>query len=116
MLFSRPSESLDLISHLPEEDRLEMAVHQDIVLSVRIPAWAGSASASVDGKVVPAAMKGVYMELCSISAGSKVQVLFDRVGESQLTESIAPGTYTTQWLGDTVVAIDPPGKVVLLYS
>jgi hypothetical protein len=44
-----------------------------------------------------------------LKPGQTAAVLFP-VAKSTRTEKIAGNVYTTTWRGDTVVAIDPPGR------
>lgn len=115
LYFSRKSDAIDLVSHLPRQGVLELIAHRDVDLAVRVPIWAEEATAAIDGDAAPSAVAGGYLQVGAVRAGSNVLIRFQPVAESSMTEHVSPGTYTTWWLGDTVVGIDPPGRIMPLY-
>jgi len=117
LLLNRGADAADVYSYLPWEGRVEVAMHREARLAVRIPEWVAPADvrATVDGEGRTIAWDGRYAGLGSVKAGARAAFTFPVPERTEKT--VANGQECTMTLrGDTVVAVDPPGKQFPLYQ
>jgi hypothetical protein len=119
LLLNRASPWADVYSHIPYRGRVDVRVKQDLkALLVHAPAWVETGSRNVTAVVGDRARsvrwEGRYLDLGSVVAGRTVQIQFP-IAERTVKETIGTVPYTLVVRGDTVVAIDPPGKTGALY-
>lgn len=106
--------------HQPTVGRLEVRMKRAGTVRVRIPDWAPDAQVTidVDGRTVPTgweARPSRYVRVSDVPAGATVQVNYP-LREQTVTERLGGELYTTQWKGDTVIGIDPPGRFIPLFN
>ena len=128
MLFNRSTPWADVRSQLPREGRVEVTMRQHGTLAVRIPDDVPRASVAVDWSLSPSSMSrsdrtdspapwvwndgAVQVE--GLRPGAKVTIGFP-LAERDETTSVLGDEYRVSWRGDTVMAIDPPGRAGPLY-
>jgi hypothetical protein len=81
-------------------------------LQIRIPDWVAKnkVKLSIDGIAKKAIIgKDSFVKVGKVKAGSKVSVQYP-LRKIKLTEKFCGWKFTTEWRGDTVISIDPPGK------
>ena len=103
----------------PFEGRLDIEVKQTAELLVRLPEWVekDKVEARVQGLKINARWDDSkrYLELGSLRVGSKVSILYP-LRQWRVTEWLGGTAYTTEWAGDTVISIDPPGKYIPIFN
>jgi len=84
---------------------------------VRIPEWTDRdcVTCQVNGRDVPLEWDGNYIQIDSLSAGDQVAVQFP-MRETTLIKQIAEVPYTLKLRGNTVVDIEPKGRIYPLYQ
>ena len=114
---NRASRWLDVDSHLPYEGKVVIKIKDAPRIAVRIPEWTDRdrVSCQVNGKDVPIDWDGNYITIESLSAGDQVVVQFP-MRETTLIKQIAEVPYTLKLRGNTVVDIEPKGKIYPLYQ
>ena len=119
LLLNRASRWADVYSHIPYRGRVDVKAEQDLKsLLLHAPAWVqtGSRDLTATVKDTPRAIhwEGRYLDLGPVTAGQTVEIRFP-IAERTVKETIGTLPYTLVVRGDTVVAIDPPGKTGPLY-
>ncbi len=119
LLLNRASRWADVYSHIPYRGRVDVKVKKDLTsLLVHAPAWVetGSRNITAMAKGTPRAIRweGRYLDLGPAVAGDTFQIQFP-IGERTVKETVGAVPCTLVVRGDTVVAIDPPGKTGPLY-
>jgi hypothetical protein len=120
LLLNRASRWGDVYSHIPYCGRVDVQAKRDLkTLLLHAPAWvesgASDVTATVGGSARAVRWIGRYLDLGSIAAGQTAQIQFP-LAERTVEERIGTVPYTLVVRGDTVVAIDPPGKNGPLYQ
>lgn len=106
--------------HQPARGQLDVRLKRAGTVRVRIPDWAPDAEVQirVDGRAVPTAWEARpsrYVRVDGVSSGSTVSVHYP-LREQAVTERLGGELYTTQWKGDTVVGIEPPGRYIPIFN
>lgn len=103
-------------SWLPWEGRLEIQPLRTSKVRVRIPDWAhtGAIAVQVSGHTLAAKAENGYLCLGEIHAGDIAEITFE-LQQSVRTETILDAAYTTTWRGNSVIAMEPRGKMIPLY-
>ncbi|MBO9611005.1 MAG: hypothetical protein J7639_33970, partial [Paenibacillaceae bacterium] len=121
--FSRESEWCEVVSLLPDEGSLLVRTKLAGRFFLRPPHWAPQeeARAFVNGQPVPAVWSGVYLRFDS-QAGDELALSYpllrftQEVGGLWSREANRPDLVMRfEWLGNTVVAADPPAARTALF-
>jgi hypothetical protein len=114
--FSRSTPHVEVIGHEPWAGRLEVHVRSPRRLLVRIPAYAlpSEISTRIDGTTVSAARRGCYVVFEHLRPGQHVTIEYPLHRRSQ-TYEIAGRAYKADWLGNTLIEIQPPGERYPIY-
>jgi hypothetical protein len=87
-------------------------------LFVRVPGdnWVDrqNVRCAIDGRAIEPVWEGDYLTFAEIEAGQTATVEYPLIGKSR-TEVLDGLSYRVQWKGQTVLSIDPPGKVAPLF-
>ncbi|MEK7271233.1 MAG: hypothetical protein AAB215_09875 [Planctomycetota bacterium] len=113
LLLSRAASFARVDSYLPHEGRVDVRMDVCDRLAVRVPDWVDprNVRAESGGKPVDVRMEGFdFADLGFHPRGAIVTVRFP-VAKIRRKEAVEGTIYTTDWRGDTVVSIDPPGTV-----
>ncbi len=118
LLLNRASQWADILSYIPYEGRVDFRIKKPIEsFEIRIPEWVepGQVTGTIDGKARDLRFDGRYAKFGPISPGQEVVMTFPI---SERTEDIAVDQkpYRVIIKGNTVVNINPPGKVGPLYQ
>ena len=119
LLLSREHDDVRITSLLPQAGKMMVEAKRPIeTLSIRIPPWADrkSLAATVDGDAIPIVAEDDYLKVGELPKGAQVEVAFDQ--PQFLTQERAIGygmPYRTQWVGNTIIAMDGAGKYTALY-
>ena len=120
MLLNRASPWADVHSHIPYQGRVDLRIKQTCSeVLLHAPEWietnSDKVSAKIDGKPCKCVWQGRYIGLGKVSKDATLSVTFP-LTERTVRENIACKPYTLVIRGNTVVHIDPPGKVGPLYQ
>ena len=117
LLFSRSTPWADVRSHLPREGRVEVTMRQHGSLSVRMPddiRRHGIRDRITVEAPNPWAWNDGSVEVDGLVPGAQVTINFP-LPEHDETVRVLGDEYRVSWRGDTVLAIDPPGRAGPLY-
>ncbi len=113
MLFDRSTPWADVRSHIPTEGTVEVVMRQGGSLSVRTPDDVASDEVAVEAPGRWSWNDG-YVHVGGLAPGQVVTVRFP-LREHDENVGVLEDEYLVSWRGDTVMAIDPPGRVGPLY-
>lgn len=116
LLFSKKMPDLEIRSFIPAEGRVSLKVKEPSDVYVRIPNYVAldDLHLSVDGVELPKRMFGRYILVPKQARESIVSLTFKQPLHTE-EEVIGEDTYRVEWLGDTVLNIEPKGKFAPLY-
>ena len=114
LLFSRSTPWADVRSRLPQAGRVEVTMRQPGALAVRIPDDVPRDEVAVDAPNSWSWDDG-YVRVDELLPGAEVTISFP-LAEHDETVHLLGDEYVVSWRGDTVLAIDPPGRVGPLYQ
>ncbi len=116
LALSRDTPWCSVLTHAPVHGKMEISMKINAPLHVRLPDWVdpSKVSVTVDGKPQTFAMTGAFVKTSGY-AGRTVVVEYPMRHEKR-SEKIAGKTYTTSWVDDYVMNIEPSGVVAPLYQ
>jgi len=120
LLLNRASPWCDVHSYVPYQGRVDVKLKTDCDrVLVRMPEWVEGGSGlvrfEVNGRSQPIRWKGRFVHAEAVQAGGTVTVRFP-IGEKSVHTVIGNVPYRLQIRGNTVIAIDPPGRNGPLYE
>ena len=117
LLLNRASPWLDVDSHLPYEGQVELKIKEAKEVAVRIPEWTNrqKVSCKVNGQAQEFSWSGNYVEVRNLKGGDTVSVEFP-MREKTFFQVISGFPYKLTLKGNTVVDIDPKGKINPIYQ
>ena len=114
-LFNRATPWITVESHLPYQGKIAVTVHNAPVLFLRIPQWVDRETVRVDCSGKEWMWLGSYLKISAVKPGDRVTVSFSMVeGEERIR--VLEDEYTVHWRGNTVLRIEPQGKIGPLYQ
>ena len=118
LLFDRETDFAKLETGLPERGHLRVTIKADGDLYLRIPDWARhTVRYQPEATRDYASWVGPYQKIPGCKRGQKIVADFPlRRQRTEWLERLLGITYQTEWLGDTVVSISPPGNCFPLYE
>jgi len=116
IFMDRDGEELSVENHQPAKGLIEIDVKRDCNLHIAKRRYLDHPDVTfkLDGETVEAIERGGYREIKDVSAGSKVEIEVPQA-ETQLAENVNGRDFTTTWIGDSVVDIEPRGTVMSMY-
>jgi hypothetical protein len=117
MAFNRTSPLVNVISCLPHRGEMDLFVGTARRVLVRLPDWAPKESvrAYVAKRPVPVKWQGSYVVFGKVSKGQQLTVTYPlRIAD--MKETIYGVTYDEKWRGNTIVDINPPGKLIPMFQ
>ena len=120
MLLNRASPWADVYSYIPYQGRVDLKIKQDCAkVRVHAPEWiatgSGDIQATVGDKALPLIWRERYVELGAVKKGQTVTLRFP-IAERTVKEKMGDKEYTLIVRGNTVVSVDPPGKICPLFQ
>jgi len=118
LLLNRAFQWADILSYIPYEGRVNFRIKKSVrSLEVRIPEWVKPEQVigTINGKSWTPVFNGRYAKFGSIKAGQEVVMTFP-ISERTEDIMVEHKPYRVIIKGNTVVRIDPPGKVGPLYQ
>jgi len=112
MLFDADTAGLRVESALPLEGRIRCTAKRALSLDIRVPGWVAprSVALSVNGRKRDARIRSGFATVGRLESGDVAELTFAvpcRV-ERETVDSVV---YTTTWVGDQVISIEPRGTV-----
>jgi hypothetical protein len=107
-------------SFIPYEGRVSVKIKRPFgKILIRVPQWVDSGAAAVVCKVnsKPRLLgwEGRYVNLGAAKAGDVIDLLFP-IAIRTVTETLGAVRYSLEIKGNTVVSVDPPGKIGAIYE
>jgi hypothetical protein len=120
LLLNRASAGADIYSYIPYQGRVQMKMKQAYPrIAIRMPEWVQNGSSDVTCTVNNSRhdsnWEGRYIRLGPVKPGDLIDVSFP-IATRTSTETIGAGRYTLEIRGNTVVSVDPPGKLGAIYQ
>jgi len=96
---------------------LRIKVKQERQLRVRMPEFVSgkAVQVKVNGRSVEARESGAFLDVGSVSPGDRVEVSCPMKARTT-EERVAPGSFTFQWRGATVISASPRQKIRPLFT
>jgi hypothetical protein len=108
----------EVLSFHPYVGRVEIEMYTGSPLSVLVPDWAdrSAVKVQVNGASSPVSWDGPYLNVGRRRQGDRVVIEYP-LRVTTMTDTVkGKGVFHTKWKGNTVVAIDPPGKIAPLFQ
>jgi hypothetical protein len=120
LLLNRASPWADVHSFVPYEGQVELRIKQPCrSVQVRLPEWVPAGCPEVVCKFGKRSRaihwQGRFVSVGAAKSGDQIRLSFPMV-ERTVRERMGGTDYTLSLKGNTVVAIDPPGKICPLYE
>jgi hypothetical protein len=120
LLLNRASAWADVHSFIPYEGRVNVKMKRSCPsVRVRAPEWVESGSpqvvCQVNGSPRQLVWEGRYVNVGPTKSGETIDLTFP-ITTRTVKETLGTVRYTLEIKGNTVVSIDPPGKVGPLYE
>lgn len=118
LLLNKRTPWCEVLSYHPYTGRVEVEMYVNSNLHVIIPPWAkkSEVTLTVNGTAVVPTWDAEYLVLKNQKQGDKI-ILDYPMPITTLTDSIpGKGIYRTTWKGNTVIGIDPSGKIAPLFQ
>lgn len=112
LFFDYDGDDVTIVSGLSLEGRIAFTMKQAGTLSIRVPEWCDGAAmqATVNGATFKTEVTEGYLVLSGLAAGTKGEVRFPLVCKVE-KETVDRTEYTTTWIGNQIVDIQPRGVV-----
>lgn len=117
LLLNRASPWLDLDSYLPAAGRVVLRIKTAPAVQVRVPAWCRleDLRVQVSGQPIPVTPVGRYIAIPGLTPGDVVDIRFP-LPQTTIHRLIGDLPFSLTLRGFNVVAIDPPGAAMPLYT
>jgi hypothetical protein len=117
LCFNRDAAEARVVSFAPNSGRMTVVAKKGADFFLRPPSWTPRQQVVVyrGAAKVEAKWKGDYVKLENVKPDEELTIAYPLVGFRQ-SISVAGGTYNYQWLGNTVLSVDPPGEGLPLFS
>jgi len=117
LLLNKQSPWCRIDSYIPFSGRVEVAMYTDSPLFVRVPGHVDKSEVrcKVDGKKVGVKWDGAYVRFPGLKARQVAAVEFP-LRHRFSKEVLNSVQYTVEWKGNTVLSIDPPGRIAPLFQ
>jgi len=115
--FDRDAAQARVVSFAPSSGRLTAVAGKAATFYLRPPSWAARDRVNAfrgRAKVEPV-WKGEYVMFRKVEPGQELTITWPLIRFTQ-TVSVGGGKYTYEWLGNTVIGVDPPGKGLPLFT
>ena len=116
LLMNRASKWADIDSHVPYEGKVEVHMKQSMPLWVRMPEWVTREEfiCGVGGDAKSLRWDGRYASPGTVGAGETVTFTFPMPVRAETT-TVGEIECTLTIKGNTVIKVDPPGKICPIY-
>ena len=118
MAFSRNSPWAEVISYQPYEGRIDVIIHDAEKAMVRMPSWINSEDLQISINDTPVSVNyenKIYLKLSGLKKNDYIKIQYPlRCGV--IPESVNGKEYSPEWRDDTVVGINPKGKLYPIFE
>jgi hypothetical protein len=117
LCFDRDAPQARVVSFAPSSGRMTVVAKKNAHFFLRPPSWAtrGHVHTYRGTTKVEPKWKGDYVTFEDAKPGEELTIAYPLVRFRQ-TIIVAGGRYSYQWLGNTVLAVDPPGEGLPLFT
>ena len=117
LLLNRASPWADVESHIPYTGQVDVKIKKPLDLALRLPEWVqpDQAACTVNDQPRSLTFAGRYAQLGRVQPGDTATLTFP-IAETKKVVHVMRKKYTLIRKGNTVVAIDPPGRYAPLYQ
>ncbi len=114
--FDRDAPQARVVSFAPSTGRLTVIARKAATFYLRPPSWAARdrVRAFRDSAEVASVWKGDYLVFERAAPGQELTIAWPLISFKQ-TVTAGGGQFTYEWLGNTVLSVDPPGKDLPLF-
>jgi hypothetical protein len=117
LCLNRDAAQARVVSFAPAAGRMTVVVKKAGDVFLRPPSWAprGEVKAYRGEQAIPAAWATDYVRFPQATVGEELTITYPVLRFRQ-TAPVAGASYTYSWLGNTVLAVDPPGPGLPLFA
>lgn len=115
LLFNQATPWVDVESYLPFEGKITVRIHKAAPLFIRVPKWVQREKVNVAGAGKEWMWVGTYIRISNLKPNDQVTVSYPMVEQEEVVR-VLHDEYKVRWRGNTVVSIEPPGKIGPLYQ
>ncbi len=117
LCFNHDAPQAQVVSFMPLTGQMTVVAKKEAAFFLRPPSWAarGQVTAYRGSMKVKPIWKGDYVKFDDAKPGEELAITYPVVRFLQ-TVSVAGGKFTYQWVGNTVLAVDPRGEGLSLFN
>jgi len=118
MAFGRNSKWLEVISYQPYDGRIDIIIHDAEKIMIRIPSWVKKEDVQININNTPVCVEfenKIYVKLSDLKPNDYIKIQYP-LRNIIIPETVNGIEYLTEWKGDTVVGINPKGKLYPLFE
>jgi hypothetical protein len=118
MAIGRNSPWVEVIGYQPYEGRLDIIVHDAKKIAVRVPSWVKKEDVKIklNGILAGADFEDkIYAKFSGLRKNDRITIQYPLKCETA-AESVNGRQYYAYWRGDTVVGINPKGKIYPIFE
>ena len=121
LIFNRTTPWVDVKSYLPFEGKVTVKIKNAPVLFIRVPGLVQRNEVKVNGAGKEWMWVGRYVRITNLKPNDQVTVSYPIVEQEEVVKVLSSplrlnDEYKVRWRGNTVVSIEPPGKIGPLYQ
>ncbi len=117
LCLNRDAPQARVVSFAPKQGRMTVVAKKDASFFLRPPTWAPRehVQAYRDGTKVEPQWHGDYIEFKDSKKGSELTITYP-LPHFRQTINVGGGQYTYEWLGNTVLSVNPSGEGLPLFT
>ena len=118
LLLNKRSPWCEVLSYQPYTGRVDVEMYVNSNVHILVPDWVvrSAVSVKVNGTETAASWDGTYLVLKNKRKGDKIVVNYPMRITTRTDTIPGKGVYKTMWKGNTVIGIDPVGKIAPLFQ
>ena len=118
LLLNKRTPFCEVLSYLPYNGRVDVEMYVNSNLHLMIPDWVKKSEVvlKVNGAVANTEWDNAYLLVANLKKGDKITINYPMRIVTMADTIPGKGIYRTTWKGNTVVNIDPKGKIVPLFQ
>lgn len=118
LLLNKRSPWCEVLSYQPYSGRVDVEMYVNSDVHILVPDWVikSEVSVKVNGTAITPGWDGPYLVLKDRKKGDRIVVNFPMRITTRTDTIPGKGVYKTTWKGNTVIGIDPAGKIAPLFQ